>query len=314
MAIFCDSLEFAAEALPEEFSAPDGFAPAGARGAEPLVVALLGDRCDLSINTAALQGWNQLFLANDPLQSQCDQLIALSRSGHDIPDRTACLARTGLGFRGFKGRSWAAVPGNIHLAVHFAPGRVIDRFEVAFTILAALSVVDAIDGIPDLRHRAGIRWVNDIVADDAKLGGVLAYTQTCGRIVTTAVLGIGLNVEATPSVEPTPFVPKVCSLRELTTNGQGAPLRVLLDKLLRALRCNYDLLLQAGYRPLLERYRQRSTIIGHECTICTEESDLEPEVITAGRVIAIGDGLELQLEGCDQPITRGRLFVGRSQA
>lgn len=313
MAIYCDSLEFAAEVLPQELVPQLRFAPAGTADADPLVTSLLGDRADVHVSAMALPDWASLFLAADAARSQCDQLVALSRNGHDIPDRTVCLARTGHGFRGFKGRTWSAAPGNIHLAVHFVPGQAVERFEVAFTILAALSVVDAVDAVPGLRHRAGIRWVNDIVVDGAKLGGVLAHTQTCGRTVTSAILGIGLNVESTPAVEPTPFVPTVVSLRDLA-GGPAASMRALFDGLLGALERNYALLLQAGYRPLLDRYRQRSTILGRECTICTDESDLVPQVIAAGRVVGIGDGLELRLEGREAPVTRGRLFVGRAPA
>lgn len=313
MAIYCDSLGFAAEVLPLGLPVEPGFAPAGPADASPLVTALLGDPADVYVSAAALPRWTQLFLAADAPRSQCDQLVALSRNGHDIPDRTLCLARTGQGLRGFKGRTWSAAPGNIHLAVHFAPGCEVERFEVAFTILAALSAVDAVDTVPGLERRSGIRWVNDIVVDDAKLGGVLAYTQTCGRAVTSAILGIGLNVGATPVVEPTPFVPRVVSLRDLA-GGPAASLRVLLDRVLAALERNYAVLMQAGYRPLLDRYRQRSTILGRECTICTDESDRVPQVIAAGRVVGIGDGLELQLEGRRAPITRGRLLMGAAPA
>jgi biotin-[acetyl-CoA-carboxylase] ligase BirA-like protein len=309
MIIFSDSAEFAAEVLPVELA--DGCAPTAAAlaGMRPLVSALLGDPPGLYAGSAALPDWTHLFLATDPAQSQCDQLIALARNGYDIPDRTCCLARTGSGFRGFKGRTWTAAPGNIHLAVHFAPGRSIERFEVAFTILAALSVVEAIDGLPGLRYRPGIRWVNDIVLGDAKVGGVLAYTQTQGRTVNSAVLGIGVNVEATPVVESTPFVPAVTSLRDLAPDGECVSLPGVLGRLLDALARNYELLLRSGYRPLLERYRQRSTVTGRNCTICTEESDMEPSVIAAGRLSAIGDGLELHLDGYEKPITRGRLLV-----
>ena len=314
MIVFSDSAEFAAEVLPVELADSCAPMPAAMAGMRPLVSALLGDPPELYTGSAALPAWTHLFLATDPARSQCDQLIALTRNGCDIPDRTCCLARTGSGFRGFKGRTWTAAPGNIHLAVHFAPGRAIERFEVAFTILAALSVVEAIDSLPGMRYRPGIRWVNDIVLDDAKVGGVLAYTQTQGRTVNSAVLGIGVNVEATPEVESTPFVPAVTSLRDLAPWEECVSLPGVLGGLLDALARNYDLLLRSGYRPLLERYRQRSTVTGRNCTICTEESDMEPNVIAAGRLSAIGDGLELHLDGYEEPITRGRLLVDRQPA
>jgi biotin-(acetyl-CoA carboxylase) ligase len=309
MVTFSDSVEFAAELLPAGSTAHRAFSPACDASMVPLVSALLGTPHGVRVSTVAFPAWTHLFLTAHSARSQCDQLIALSRNGQGLPDHTACVARTGGGFHGFKGRSWAAAPGNVHLAVHFSPGRPIERFEVAFTILAALSVVDAIDGLAGIRHRPGIRWVNDIVLNDAKVGGVLAYTQTQGRTVTSAVLGVGLNVEVTPIVAPTPFVPAVSSLRDLGGDSTSTSLRILLGRLLGALHRNYDLLLQSGYRPLLERYRQHSTVTGKHCTICTEESDLVADVIAAGRLAAIGDGLELHLEGYDKPFTRGRLLV-----
>ena len=314
MAIYSDSVEFAAEVLPDSLAPRTGTLHEPATVPGPLLAALWGHRRPRFASTSELPGWNTLLLTADASRSQCDQLSALLRGGHRLSDRSACLARTGRSFHGFKGRSWSAAPGNIHLAVHFAPGCPIERFEVAFTILAAVSVIDAVDGVPGLPQPPGIRWVNDIVVGDAKIGGVIAYTQTQGPTVNSAVLGIGLNVETTPEVEPTPFVPRVASLNDMAVNGTHVALRDLLHALLDALRRNYDLLLHSGYRPLLERYRRRSTVIGRECTVCTEESDLQPRILASGRLAEIGDGLELFVDGWRRPITRGRLFVGRPKA
>ncbi len=81
---------------------------------------------------------DHLLLSEFSARSQYDQLIELVRSGVELPDRLACLSGSGLDFHGFKGRSWVAVPGNIHLAVHFAPARALVRFGPAFTALATL--------------------------------------------------------------------------------------------------------------------------------------------------------------------------------
>ena len=40
------------------------------------------------------------------------------------------------------------------------------------------AVVDALDAVPGLEGRARIKWVNDILIGDAKVAGILAYTQT----------------------------------------------------------------------------------------------------------------------------------------
>ncbi len=312
--VYTDSVQYAARLLAPDVSSRLRPQPACDPAIAPLLGALLAGVPEIHTATMSVPAWQHLFITETSADSQCDRLLDLLRQGCVVPDRMACIAGTGPRFHGFKGRNWSAAPGNMHLAVHFAPDCAVERFEVAFTMLAALSVVDALDQVPALAGRSGIRWVNDIVVDDAKLGGVLAYTQTRDRTVTSAILGIGLNVEVTPAVPPTCFVPSVSSVCDLAGDGVSVTQRDVLGLLLNALQRNYDLLLQAGYRSLLERYRQRSTIIGQECTVCTDESDVEFEIITTGRVIAIGDGLELHLEGRNLPITRGRLFVGRLRA
>ena len=313
MIICTDSPDFAARLLPQH--ACNRLRPTLARDlfSAPIADGLLAGATQVHATSMSAPPWTHLLITESSADSQCDKLIEILRSGAAVPDRMVCVAGTGPRFHGFKGRSWSAAPGNLHIATHFAPDCAIERFDVAFTILAALSVVEALDEVRGLQGRCGIRWVNDIVVDGAKIGGVLAYTQTRGRIVTSAILGIGLNVEVTPAVGLTPFVPAVSCVRDLLPGSARITQRAMLGLLLGALRRNYDQLLQAGYQSLLERYRQRSIIIDRQCTVCTDESDTDLEVIAAGRVTAIGDGLELRLEGSTEPVTRGRLLMDTSQ-
>jgi len=50
----------------------------------------------------------------------------------------------------------------------------------------------------DLGVPAEVKWPNDVWAGDRKLGGVLAESVTLGSTVSLAVVGIGINVLATP--------------------------------------------------------------------------------------------------------------------
>jgi BirA family biotin operon repressor/biotin-[acetyl-CoA-carboxylase] ligase len=280
--------------------------PAAAR----LLRTFLGDGALLRA-PAQPSPWTLVLLAEHAPRSNYDALIELARAGADLPHGMACLAGSGRGFHGFKGRSWQAIPGNLHLSVHFAPGREVERFEVTFTVLAALSVLDALDAVPGMEGRAGLKWVNDVVVEGAKVAGVLAYTQTQDRTVGRAVLGMGVNVLATPGLEPTPFVPAVTSVGEVLGSSPHGLLGRVFRGLLDALDRNYRTLLEEGFRPLLVRYRERSVILGQEVAVCSEDSGGVPQVIAHGRVLALGDGLELHLEGRDQPVTRGRLILGR---
>jgi BirA family transcriptional regulator, biotin operon repressor / biotin---[acetyl-CoA-carboxylase] ligase len=257
--------------------------------------------------------WRVAIATDYARGSQYARLLDLARR-KTLPNGLACVAGAGAGFQGFRGRSWEAVPGNVHLSVHLAPMREIERFETVFLALAAVSVVEVLDALPGLTGAASIKWVNDVLLEGAKVAGVLAYTQTLGRTVTGVVLGIGVNVEATPSVRPTAFVPAATSLSRVLSPELRPEAGTVLRRLLGALAANYRLLLAEGYGPLMQRYRERSAVLGEDVLLSSDDPDEVPRVFAAGRAVGIGDGLELLLAGHPAPITRGRLILGRMSA
>jgi biotin-[acetyl-CoA-carboxylase] ligase BirA-like protein len=284
------------------------------RDLAPLLGAVYDDATTLWQAPAAVPGWRCVLVRDHAPASHYDLLVALLRRGVALPDGVACVARTGSGMHGFRGRPWAAHAGNIHLVVHFAPQRPVDRFDAAFTALAAVSAAEAAATAAGLAGRVGIKWVNDVIVAGCKVGGVLAYTQTRDADVTSVVLGIGLNVETTPAVPRSPEVPAVSSLAAVAAREagaareDGATVRAapVLAALLAALRRNYDTLLHAGAAPLVDAYRQRSTVIGRQVRVLSDDG--AGTVLAAGRVTGIGDGLELHVEG-HPPLRRGRVVV-----
>lgn len=258
--------------------------------------------------------WRHLLLVESAPGSHYDLLVDLSReaarAGRRLPDGVLLLAGSGRGFHGFRGRHWSAPTGNIHLSAHLAPPSPVEAPGISFMVLAAVSVVDAIDATPGLERRAGIKWVNDVLIDGAKVGGVLAYTNSEGGRITGAVLGVGLNVETEPDGIATPFVPHARSLRHCAP-ASPCTRRQVLARLIGALDRNYRRLLTGGHRELLDRYRERSLVMGRTVTICTEDSAPNAlEVLGSGRVMRMNDDLGLTIDGFDAPFTKGRLILG----
>jgi biotin-(acetyl-CoA carboxylase) ligase len=309
MIIFSDSVEYA-DIL---FSNLGEWNSGKATGLDPdkipeqLFKGLYGDKKVLKTSKESKTCWQYAFLVENASASHYDLLLELSREGAVLPDRILCLAGSGDKFHGQRNRSWAAVPGNIHLTAVFKPERKINNFQACFPALAAVSVVEAIDGIKGFFGRAGIKWVNDVVIDEAKTAGFIAHSQCLEGLIQTAFLGIGLNVETTPKVESSRFVPEVGSLGDFCDRVDTCRQSDVLQRLLIALDRNYEAMLRGEWKAIIEVYRQRSLVLGREVTIFSDPVNKKQKEIYAGRVIGIGNNLELYLEGQEKPVYAGRL-------
>jgi BirA family biotin operon repressor/biotin-[acetyl-CoA-carboxylase] ligase len=309
MRIYTDSIPFAEHILPQITGQWSSVASDSEIHPPALREKLYNGRFVFSSTLGSDWTWDQVFVVESAPQSQYDLLIEICRAGETLPEGILCVAGEGDKFHGFKNRTWSAAPGNLHVSVNLAPAQPIDHFGAGFMILAAVSVIDAIDTVPGLENQAGIKWVNDILINDAKVCGVLAYTQTMADTVTSAVLGIGLNVETTPAVVPTPSVPRVGSLCDVVHDRQICNQAKLLEALMKSLDRNYRSLLNGDYEALLNRYRERSVVIGRNVEVLSDDPAAEAEVLEKGRVEGLGQDLELLLEGHERPISKGRLVL-----
>jgi len=261
---------------------------------------------------AAARFWSRLIVVASAPASQFTVINELVRGGLSLPGPVACLALQGQDFRGQRGRTWAALPGNLHLTVAVEPGGFPARQSVALTMLPAVAVVDGIRALAGPNIRAQIKWVNDILIEGRKVAGVLTSTQVLGERITHFVMGIGMNVACSPEIPLTPFVPAVGSLAEA---GVHASLTEVLLRLLSCLADWWSRLQQDGPNALFSAYRTHSLVIGRKVCIWDEPAgegepgESLPPPRVCGTVRDIGPDLCLYLEGRDLPVSRGRLAL-----
>lgn len=314
MIIFTDSKSYAEKM----FTIEESWRPGSGDFVEPALLRLIGELYNggnlYTARSAGLGRWRYAFAVQTASRSQYDLLVSLQQEGIRLPDGIICLAGSGQEFHGQRGRPWNALEGNIHLSISLAPQRPIERFHIGFSILAAVTLIEAIDRFDDLRGAAVIKWVNDLLIDGAKVAGFLAHTSSTENRVTAAVLGIGLNVEVTPNILSDRFVPRAASLRDFIPDLMACNQRLTLHHILDALQSNYDALLDGSYFALLDRYRERSIIVGRNVRIFSDSPPGNEREIAAGRVTNIGDNLELYLDTTPDPVTKGRLILESEHA
>ncbi len=262
--------------------------------------------------TAPEGSWPLVVVLGAPRRSPFDMLREHVGTDSRRAGPLACVSLEGKALHGHRGRAWVAAAGNLHLSV-VVPVRLAARTHAA--VMSMVTAVAAIDAVRAITHDAvqpGIKWVNDLVVGDRKVGGVLAATQVRGALIEGAVLGIGLNVSVAPAITPTPFVPASVSLRECAPGGDlalGTVLWRVLDSLATRLR-RLDL---EGPWSVLQDYLRWSVVVGRRVRIWNEGlaggSDVRkwPAPTAAGLVVGLGPDLALAVEGQRHAVREGQL-------
>lgn len=200
----------------------------------------------------------------------------------------AVVAEEQTAGRGRRGRSWQSPPGvNLAVSVGVRPAVTAGA---AWTLAAAAGL--ACRSACATYAEVALKWPNDVVAGDgAKLGGLLLETTVEGDRVSSAVLGIGLNVNWLRAEMPDEIATGATSLADLA----GRPidrvelLGLLLDELDREL-----LALEAGESPLA-RYRAACATLGTDVTVETATGRV------TGRAIEVDEHGALLVDGADGP-------------
>lgn len=200
--------------------------------------------------------------------------------------------------RGRENRTWFSGPGlGLYQSFIFRPGTpAASAFGLQMAVaLAALETLEAL-GHADL----GIKWPNDLLAGEAKLGGMLSEVGVSGGRVEWCVVGLGLNTGHLASDFPADLAGKAVSLRMLS--GQAPDRLTILRKLVEHVGEWYRTFLQEGIPALAPIWRGRSTLIGAWVRVKTSGETY------VGTVAGIEDtgALRLRLEsGVDEVIHAG---------
>ena len=146
------------------------------------------------------------------------------------PAGTIVLAREQKGGRGRAGRSWHSPAGGLYLSMVFRPGRV-ENPEL-LPLLAGLGIVRELErrfeGL-----RPALKWPNDLMADDRKVGGILSEAVWGDEGIRFLVIGTGVNVAPLKGGAPRGLRNRATSLE--TVLDRDVPLEETADVVIAGL-------------------------------------------------------------------------------
>ncbi len=192
--------------------------------------------------------------------------------------------------RGRRGRPWASPKGGLWMSVITRPGIEVEKaglLGLAIAVAGAeateatLGQAEACGTQTGTQAKAygtqsgtqaeaypypqvGLKWPNDLMIGEKKVGGVLVDAQVEAGLVSEAILSIGINVNIRVEDLPQEIQASATSLLEVT--GQAQSVEELAVRLLENLDNLWPSVKGDG-TAILEAWRNRDTLIGKEVMV-----------------------------------------------
>ena len=197
--------------------------------------------------------------------------VAMEGASRGCPDGTVMIADTQTAGKGRLGRSWSSPPGkNLYVSIILRP-EISPRDATALTLLSAVACASAIRRSTPVS--ISIKWPNDLMAGQRKLGGILTEIKADIDRITYAVVGIGINVNL-PS-EDMPYEIKAIATSVMLETGESCSRTDLAAALIAEFDRWYGLLLTEGTAVIIDAWIGMSSTIGRQVLVAAANQSFE---------------------------------------
>jgi BirA family biotin operon repressor/biotin-[acetyl-CoA-carboxylase] ligase len=250
-------------------------------------------------------GWkNELW---DTIESTNTRAAELAAEGG--PEGIIVMARQQTAGRGRLGRKWESPPDSgIYLSLLLRPSIPLAELSV-ITLAVGVAASTAIENATGIR--AGLKWVNDLIYNGRKLGGILAEMPSMASSLQglnqALVIGIGINVRLDENDLPDDLKEKIEWLERLT--GLTLDPNVLVGELAKQLERSYNLLLEKQADTLLNEWRDRSVTLGKEVIATSGSKSLKGRAVDitgGGALILLSDDNQRHELHAGEVVIRGQ--------
>ncbi len=244
-------------------------------------------KVELLSHLACAFPWRDRLHCLDCVDSTNTYAKALAFNG--APHGTAVIASRQTGGRGRMGRSFYSPQGSgLYLSVILRPAcKPVELMHL--TCGAAVAVCDALENLTG--HRPQVKWINDLVWENKKLGGILTELgfDSSGN-VDYAVVGIGINC-MTPAGGYPADIQNIATALDAICDFPISP-AAAAAAILCQLENTADRLI-AEKASIMERYRLDCLTIGKQ--VCTSDgvTGIATQIDDSGALLlSIADGTE----------------------
>lgn len=235
--------------------------------------------------------WRDTIHCFDTIDSTNTRAKELAAGG--APHGTVLIADSQTGGRGRMGRNFESPKGTgIYLSVILRPG-CSGQDLMHLTCAVGVAVCNAAEAVCGIRPR--LKWINDLILGNKKLGGILTELSLDSRgNVNYAVIGIGINVNATP-----------CGISEIATSLREAGLSVDRNRLIAAILQKLERM-SVTDTSVVTQYRKDCLTLGQQ--VCV----IRPDSLSYGTAVDIDEQGGLLVRDSDgnlQTVNSGEVSI-----
>jgi BirA family biotin operon repressor/biotin-[acetyl-CoA-carboxylase] ligase len=186
-----------------------------------------------------------------------------SNLAEQVAEGTVFIADTQEKGRGRLGRVWVSPQGkNIYMSIILQP-QIETKDATLITIMAAVASANALRKATGLN--ISIKWPNDLICHERKIGGILTELKTDQKGILFSVIGIGINVNTDIDAFPE-------DLREIATSvknetGKLFSREEIVAAILNEIH-NWYIILKAMKREvLLAEWQRLTSTLGKEVIV-----------------------------------------------
>jgi BirA family biotin operon repressor/biotin-[acetyl-CoA-carboxylase] ligase len=182
-------------------------------------------------------------------------------------DDIIVVAERQIAGRGRHARYWHSPVGGLYMSLALKP-RLPDSGVALLGLLAGCSAVDAIHRMTGLD--AGLKWPNDIMIREHKVGGILSEAVNIGNGTTTVILGIGVNQNMRLEDMPAEFRDRTTTI--LTESGLETSREELAYRIVNSIDARLAVLVSdSSPSSILEEWMRVNVTIGKNVQVCDGE-------------------------------------------
>jgi BirA family biotin operon repressor/biotin-[acetyl-CoA-carboxylase] ligase len=184
---------------------------------------------------------------------------------------TVILAEKQTAGRGQRGNTWAAASEKQFTASFYVETAFLSANRFLYVNLAAaLAVREAVQAFSSLVPF--IKWPNDLLVNDKKMGGILIEAQWQGAQVSGAIIGIGINLV------PEIGLPSSCSLSDFCETVP--PVLTVAQEIAAQLAIQFEYLRNRSWKELRDNYHRYLWKLGETMEVQTASGETLTGCIT----------------------------------